>query len=108
MTLSSNVFDVDVLSLSSLVTGPSFMSISWLVLELLQFLFIRDWPEIRTLEIAPSEYCIISGDTDESGIPHFAKMFLIKSYQMMQNASVTAFTVSKLIRENQQGLKLLI
>ena len=31
--------------LSSLVTGPSFMSISSLVLKLCQFLFIRDSPE---------------------------------------------------------------
>ena len=37
--------------LSTLVTGPSFMSISLLVLQLWQFSFIRDWPEIQKLEI---------------------------------------------------------
>ena len=40
-----------ILFLSGLVTSPSFMSISSLVLELWQFLFIRDWPEIWKSEI---------------------------------------------------------
>ena len=45
-------FFVDVLFLlSNLVTGPSFMSISSLVMDLEQFYFIRDWPEIWKLEI---------------------------------------------------------
>ena len=42
MTLSSMFFNVSMLLLSSLVTGSSFMSISLPVLELGQFLFIRD------------------------------------------------------------------
>ena len=42
-----NFFNVVVFLLSSLVTGPSFMPISWLILELWQFSFIEDWPEIR-------------------------------------------------------------
>ena len=50
MTSSSNVFDVALFLLSRLATGPSFMSISSLVLELSQFSFIRDWPEIRKSE----------------------------------------------------------
>ena len=29
-------------------------------------------------------------------------MFLMKSYSMLQNSRVTAFTVSELLRENQQ------
>ena len=41
-----NFFDVAVFPLSSLVTGPNFMSISWLVLELRQFLFMKVWQEI--------------------------------------------------------------
>ena len=45
MTLSP-IFDVIFFLLSSLVTGPSFMSISSLALELWQFSFVRDWPEI--------------------------------------------------------------
>ena len=38
---------------SSLVTGPSLMSISSMVLELWQFSFTRDWPEIQKSEIPP-------------------------------------------------------
>ena len=46
MTSSWNFFDVIFCLFSGLVTGPSFMSISSLVLELWQFSFIRDWHEI--------------------------------------------------------------
>ena len=86
--------------LSSLVTGPSFMSISSLVLELWQFSFIRDWPEIRKSEIPPSEFCPISGDWGKLWIPNLARMSLIECYWMLQNSSVTAFTVFELLREN--------
>ena len=48
MTSSSNFFDAVLFLLSCLVTGPSVMSISSLVLQLWQFFFIRDWPEIRS------------------------------------------------------------
>ena len=41
VTSSSDIFDVAMILLSTLVTGPSFMSMSWLVLELWQFLFIK-------------------------------------------------------------------
>ena len=106
MTLSYNFFDVILFLLSSLVTGPSFMSISSLVLELWQFSFIRDWPEIRKSEIPPSEFWQISGDWGELGIPNLARMSPIKCYWMLQNARVTAFTVFELLKENQQGIKL--
>ena len=32
-------------------------------------------------------------------------MALIKCYRMLQNTRVTVFTISELLRENQQGLK---
>ena len=96
-------FDVILFLLSSLVAGSSFMSVSFLVLELWQFSFIRDWSEIWKSEIPSSEFCQISGDWGESGIPYLAWMFLIKCYWMLQNASVTAFFVSKLLMENQDG-----
>ena len=95
-------YDVVLFLLLRLVTGPSFMSISSLVLELWQFSFIRDWPEIRKSEIPPSEFCPISGDWGELGIPNLARMSLIKCYWMLQNARVTAFTVSESLREKQQ------
>ena len=90
------VFWFAVFLLPSLVTGPSFMSISWLVLDLWQFLFIKDWPEIRKSELPPTEFCPISRDWGELGVPNVAGMSLLKSYWMIQNARVTAFTVSEL------------
>ena len=44
------------------VSFPSFISISSLVLELWHFSFIRDWPEIRKLEIHASGFCPITWD----------------------------------------------
>ena len=102
ITSSLTFFDVVLFFLLSLVTGPSFMSISSLVLELWQFSFIRDWPEIRKSEIPLSEFCPISGDWGSLGIPNLAGMFLMKCYWMVQNARVTSFTVSELLRLNQQ------
>ena len=107
MTSTSNFFDVVLFLLSSLVTGPSFMSISSLVLKLWQFSFIRDWPEIRKSEIPPSEFCPISGDWGKLWIPNLARMSPIKYYWMLQNSRVTALTVFELLRENQlAGVKL--
>ena len=57
------LFDVAVFFLPSLITGPSFMSISWLVLELWKFSFKKDWPEIRKSDIPSSQFCPISSDT---------------------------------------------
>ena len=80
-----------------------FMSISSSVLELWRFSFISDWPEIRRSEIPPSAFWLISGDWAELGIPNLARMSLIKCYWMLQKARVTAFTISELSWENQQG-----
>ena len=83
MTSTSILFDVVLFLLSSLVTGLRFMSISSLVLELWQFSFIRDWPEIWKSEIPPSEFCPISGDWGELWIPNLARM----SNRMLLNAA---------------------
>ena len=101
-----NFFDVVLFPLSILVIGPSFMSISSLFLELSQwqFSFISDWPEIRKLEKPPSEFYPISGDWGKLRIENLARISVIKSYWMLHNARVTAFTVSQLLRENQQGV----
>ena len=98
-------FVVAVFLLSGLVTGPSFMAISLLGMELWQFSFITDLPKIWKSEIPLSEFCPISGDCGELGIPNFGRIFLMTSYRMLQNYRVTAFTVSELIRENKQGSK---
>ena len=103
MTSTANFFDVVWFLLSSLVAGSSLMSISSLVLELWQFSFIRDCPEIRRSEILPSEFCPISGDWGELWIPNLALMSLIKCYWMLQNSRVIAFTIFELLREIQLG-----
>ena len=70
----NKLFKVFLFLFSILVTTTSFMSTSSLVLELWQFTFIRDWPEIRKLEIPPSEFFPISGDQGDSGIPNLTWM----------------------------------
>ena len=107
MKSSPIFFDLVSFLLSSLVTDPSFMSISSLVLELWQLLLIRNLPEIRKSEKSPSEFCPISGDWDEWRIPNLARTFLIKCYWILRNTRVTAFTISELLQENQNGVKLL-
>ena len=74
MMLSSDFFDVVFFLLSSLVTGPSFMSISSRVLELWQLPFIRDWPEIRKSEVPPPEFCSIFQNWVKLGIPNLPQM----------------------------------
>ena len=102
MTSTSNFFDVVLFFLSSLVTSPSFMSISSVVLELWQSSFIRDWPEIRKSE-TPLYLSPKSGDWGELRIPNVARMSLIECYWMLQNSRVTTFTVFESLRESQLG-----
>lgn len=45
----------------------------------------------------------MSEDWSKSGIPSLPRMFLMKTYRMLENARVTSFTVSELFRENQKG-----
>ena len=105
--VTTSFFDAVLFPLSSLVIDPSFTSKSSMILELRQSSFIRDWPEIRKSEILLSEFCRISGDRGELGIPNLPRISLMKCYWMLQNARVTAFTVSELLRENQHvGVKL--
>ena len=106
LTWTSNFFDLVLFLLLSLVTGPKFMSISSLVLELWQFSFIRDWAEIWRSEIPSFEFCPISGDWSELWTPHLARMSLIECYWMLQNSRVTTFTIFELLRENQVGGKI--
>ena len=96
LTLSCLVF-------LSLVTGPSFISISLPVLELSQFSFIKDWPEIWKLEIPSFEYCLISRYWGKVGIAHLVWIFLITCYWMMQNVKITVFAVVKLLREKHRN-----
>ena len=61
MTSLSNVFEVVLFLLSSLVTVPSFMSISSLVLDITIF-FYKGLSRNPEIGIPPSEFCPISGD----------------------------------------------
>ena len=65
---------------------------------------MRYWPEFRKFEIPPSEFWPIYGNWDELGILNLAHMSLIKCYCMLENARITAFVVSELLRENHQGV----
>ena len=47
------------------------------------------------------EFCPICGDWCELRIPNLTRTSLIKCYRMLENAMVTAFIVSVLLRENQ-------
>ena len=101
MTSSSNLFDVVLFFLPSLVTGPSFMSIWSLVLDLWRFFFIMDWLEIQKSEIP--RLCLPNiWRLGEQEISNSAQTSLIKYYWVLENARVTAFTVCELLRENQR------
>ena len=97
-----NFFDVVLFLFSSLGSGPNFMPLSSLVLELWQFLFIRDSPETGKSEITPSDFCPIYGDCGELRTLNVARRSRIKCYWMLQNSRFTALTISQLLRENQQ------
>ena len=75
----------------NIINGSGIMAIS----------FIMDWTEILKSQIPPSEFFPISGDWVELRQQNLARMFLIKCYWMLQNARVTAFTVSELLMENR-------
>ena len=101
MTSWSKFFDA-LFFLSILVTSLSFMSISSFLLELWQFPFIRDWPEVWKSKIPLSEFYPISGNWVKLGMPNLTRRSTIKFYWMLKNARATAFTVSELLRKNQQ------
>ena len=50
----------------------------------------------------------MSGEWKKLGMPNLARISVIKCYWMTQNARLTAFTVFELLRENKQGVKLLL
>ena len=50
----------------------------------------------------PSEFFPISGDWSKLGIANLGWMFLINFYEKLQYSRVTDFTVSELLRQNQQ------
>ena len=83
------------LLLLSLVTKAVFISILWLALELWQFSFIKDWPEIQISEIAA---CILSNIWRVRWVR--VTKFGRNISKKLLNTRVTAFTVSELLKEN--------
>ena len=86
------------------ISGPSFMSISLLALELWQFLFINDWPEIQKSEIRLPEFFLISRDWGDLGIPfgrHVSNEKLLNAAKCQDYS----FYRSELLREDQQAVR---
>ena len=59
----------------------------------------KGWIEIRTSEIPPSKFCSILGQLKNT---KFGTNVSKKSHLILENSQVTVFTVSQLLRENQQ------
>ena len=66
---------------------------NFLLLEIDQKSGNRKYPE--------SGFCPIFGDWNKLEIPNLERMSLKKRYWMLQNARVTTFTISELLREKQ-------
>ena len=98
MTSLSKFLDVVLFPLSGLVTGSSFITISWLFLVLWQFFFYRGLTRKPGMGNTTVWVFSRSGDCDELGTPNLGPMSLIKCYWMLQNARVTTFTVSELLK----------
>ena len=97
----------DITSFSCFVTGPRFMSMSLLVLQLWQFSFMKDWPEIQKPEKTSSEFRPTSGDRDELGIPNFAQISLMKVKECCKMREPQLLPFLSYIREiNMVGVKL--
>ena len=57
----------------------------------------------RNPEIGNTPNWVLPNIWGELGIPNLAQISIIKCYWMLQNSKVTAFTVSELLKESQQG-----
>ena len=104
ITSPSDFFDTVFFLLSNLVIVSSFMSISSLVLELYQFSFIRDWPEIWKSEIPPSEFFSISKDWGELEIPNLVWMLLNEMLLKAAKFQCYSFYRFWVINPNKAGL----
>ena len=105
MKSSSNVFKVAVFLLSCLVTSkfPVNIKTGSGVIKIFVYKVLTRNPETGNSPVSlPSDFSAISGDCGKLGTPNLAKMYLIKCYSMLQNARITTFTVSELLRKNQQ------
>ena len=89
--------DIAMFLLSNLVIGPSFVSISWCVLEFWQFSLIKDWQEI--------------GNTPVCVLPNIWRLGRVWDTRficnkMLLNAAKCqgySWSVFELLRKNQEG-----
>ena len=66
-------------------------------------IFFYKWLAINSeIENTPV-FFPLSGNLHNLGIPNLAEMSPMKCYWMLENARITVFTVSELLREKQQG-----
>ena len=102
------IFDVPLFPLSNLVTCPSYISISSLVLGLWQFSVFNflQWAQNPEIRNTPVWFLPNTWRLRRVRVSDLARMSLIKNYWKLQNARVTVFIISELLREHQQGVKL--
>ena len=98
-------FDISMFLLSSLVTNPSFMSVLWLVLELWKVIFVYKGftrnPEIGNISLwVLNNICKLRLVTDSKFGTNVSNKTLLNDKNCYSD---TGFTVSGLLRENQQG-----
>ena len=92
--------------MSGLVTGPSFIAISLLGMELWQFSFIADWPKIWKLEILLSEFCPIFEDILDlvEYVLHYPCHHVIIKRKLKEERSLTMSNKVLPIEYNQVAL----
>ena len=90
MTSLRKHFEIVLFILSSLVTSPSFMSISPLVMELWQF-FLKGIDQKSGNQKYPRLIFAQSADWGKLGITKLARISLTKWYWMLENARITSF-----------------
>ena len=99
-----NFLDVVSFLLSSLVTGPSFLSISSLVLELWEFPFIRD--RTRNPKIGNTPILVLSNIWRLGRVRNAKFGTNVFDKMLMNVAKCQGFRLSQLLRENQSEGKI--
>ena len=91
ITQSNSVRAVFLTSYCFLVTFSYWFKFDVNIIIVSRVSFIRDWLEICKLETSPSEFCPISGNWGNLGIPNLTKMFLMKFYCICFNGRRYSF-----------------
>ena len=100
---TGNEFLTNSFLLSSLVTGPSFMSRSPLVLELWQLYLITDWPGIWKLKIPRLAFAQYLKNYQKLGIPNLARMSLTTCFLIASKSQGYSFYRFWVIKRKPTG-----